>query len=86
MTKSDFENLIKGLSVDEMIEMMPKEINWKKLILSHRQDDEDEEIYYYAYYWAETVKASSPDEVLTCKIMLLWLFDNNLLPEYKQDV
>lgn len=107
MNREEFEAYIKGLSVDEMVQMMPQSIKMKWTITPsmrrhnyHQWIPEELDDYEYEYYlsiaydemreykslyaWKMTYEFEwSKDEC--CKEMLLWLYDNNLLPDQKDD-
>lgn len=74
MNREEFQNKIKDLPIDEMIEMCPNVI---------------------AFPWGCTFKLTTlcsydTDDTVLCDFdsrqnMLLWLYDNNLLPWYQKD-
>lgn len=91
----EFQNKIKNLSVDEMIEMMPKSINFEheRRYLFCIVDDSQIQKYRYIYTAKEGytwricdygVRSESrimaEDAKVWARKMLIWLYEHALLP------
>lgn len=85
MNREEFEAYIKGLSVDEMIQMMPWYLEEEQRHHLHI----GKTIWYRVGYYDNNmlpVYAHAWDKLgIPLYHVLLWLYDNNLLPEYTKD-